>query len=210
MFLNQTPPPIIDIQQVINRPAEEQPEPKLYTIVSGDTLTSIADAHSSSVERLWSANPQLDNPDQITPETDLKIPNSEDVLADRPYPANIEVAAVRSTSSDITDSPRSGGYSSSGNLYAKGYCTWYAKEMRPDLPNRMGDAWKWPSSARAAGFSVGSTPRAGAIAQYGNHVSYVTGVNSDGTFNVREMNWVGLGVVSNRTNINPSGYQFIY
>lgn len=99
---------------------------------------------------------------------------------------------------------------SSGNTYFAGNCTWYAKSMRPDLPNNLGNADTWTSRAAAQGIPTGYVPRAGAVGQYGMHVVYVTSVNADGTFNLSEMNYKGYGVVSTRSNVSTSGWSFIY
>lgn len=98
---------------------------------------------------------------------------------------------------------------SGDNLYAWGNCTHWAKQMRPDLPNSLGNARTWVSRASALGYSTGNTPQTGAIGQKGNHVVYVTGVNSDGTFNLSEKNYEGLNVISYRT-VGSSGWQFIF
>lgn len=99
---------------------------------------------------------------------------------------------------------------SSGNTYVPGNCTWYAKNRRPDLPNRMGNASSWYSSAKSAGYTTGTTPKAGAIGVSFRgsmgHVVYVESV-SDGQINISEMNAVGLGVVSSRV---ASAGEFLY
>lgn len=105
--------------------------------------------------------------------------------------------------------PQSVKNTSSDNLYVQGNCTFFAKQMRPDLPNNLGNAITWASRAREQGYSTGITPQAGAIGQKGNHVVYVTGVNSDGTFNLSEWNYRNLYEQTNRT-VSSSGWQFIY
>lgn len=211
MLLQQPPSnPIIETFTAIIKPAEEpKPQPILYTFAPNDSLIRVSETHTTTWKRVWDKNTNLTDPDLIPVGTVVTIPTDDEVLADRPIPASIEPSTKVGLRGEA-DKPQSRGFSVSGNTYALGYCTHYAKQMRPDLPNRMGDAIRWPSSARAAGFSVGTTPRVGSIAQRGNHVSYVTGVNVDGTFNVREQNWVGLGIVSSRSNISPVGHQFIY
>lgn len=99
--------------------------------------------------------------------------------------------------------------SSAGNTYYKGYCTWYAKSRRPDLPNSLGNAITWASRARALGFQVSSIPGVGTIGQKGNHVVYVEQV-SDGRIYLSAMNDVGgFGIVSQRWD-NASEYTYIY
>ncbi len=70
-------------------------------------------------------------------------------------------------------------------------CTWYAWEQAYNnagvaLPG-WGNAQEWYNSAAIAGFSVGSTPQANAIAVWSSndtygHVAYVVSVDSDGVY----------------------------
>lgn len=115
------------------------------------------------------------------------------------------VAAVATTQSIYTVRG-----TSSGNSYSPGYCTFYAKNMRPDLPNNLGNADTWYSRAAAQGLSVGSTPRAGAIGETKAymHVVYIESVHGD-TVTVSEMNYKGRGVVSKRT-APASEFRYIY
>lgn len=98
---------------------------------------------------------------------------------------------------------------STGNLYTPGNCTWYAKSRRPDLPNNLNNARTWATKASAQGFTIGTTPQAGAIGQKGNHVIYIESVNSDGTMNISDMNYQSLYEITHRT-ISSVGWTFIY
>ncbi len=195
-----------------------KPEVITYTVVSGDSLTKIAQAHQTTWNRLFDQNSQIADQNSINPGDVLTIPTADEVLAPRPVveaaPVAITYAPIaqgtiraRSTSSvQVQPSPRG---SSAGNTYASGYCTWYAKSRRPDLPNRLGNANTWVARAAAQGIATGSAPRAGAIGQQGMHVVYVESVNGDGTVNISEMNYKGFGVVSSRTA--PAGnFTYIY
>jgi surface antigen len=80
----------------------------------------------------------------------------------------------------------------------------------------MGDAGQWGPNAAAMGFPEGKTPRPGAVMVTWEgpigHVAYVESVNSDGSWNVSEMNYKGWNVVSQRT-ISPGSVPletFIY
>lgn len=208
MFLQAPPPTTTETLTSIiiqEEQPEPTPEPKLYTIVEGDNLTKIADAHTTSVDRLWDANPQLDHPDLIEPSEVLKIPETDEVLEDRPMPV-VQPKLVQFSPSTKLATSTSGN--TAGNTYAPRYCTWWAKQMRPDLPNMMGDARFWVSSARAHGFATGSTPRIGAIGQQGNHVVYIVAVNGN-MVTTSEMNYKGLGIVSSRT-VPASTFVYIY
>ena len=190
----------------INRPAE-QPKPiQEYYTVPNDNLTKVASDRHTTPQRLFNKNLDIVDPDELKVGQRLVIPADDEVLTDRPFPTTIQSTLKATGQPQVKPS----GFSASGNTYAKGYCTHYAKQMRPDLPNNLGNANTWASRARVQGFSVGTTPRAGAIGQQGNHVVYVTSVNPNGTFNLSEQNYKGLFVVSTRANVSPSGYQFIY
>ena len=99
---------------------------------------------------------------------------------------------------------------SSGNLYDRGWCTWYAKNRRPDLPNNLGNAITWVSRAKAQGIPTGSSPRAGAIGQRGNHVVYIERVNPDGSVYYSDMNGIaGFNNVGYAT-VSASTFTYIY
>lgn len=104
-------------------------------------------------------------------------------------------------------------YSSSGNSYGYGYCTWYVKNMRPSLPNGLGNANQWYSRAQSFGLATGTTPQAGAVGASSRgplgHVVYVHSVNSNGTINISDMNYSGWNVVTYRT-VSANEYVYIY
>jgi surface antigen len=192
----------------------KEQEPTTYTIVQGDNLSKIASSHNTTWQRIYAKNTAIDNPNTITVGQSIVIPNEGEVLEERALPTPAPVVMVPASSTPqtttiATTTRRQAPASSAGNTYAPGYCTWYAKSRRPDLPNRMGNAISWVSSAAAQGFATGSTPRAGAIGQRGNHVVYVENVNGDGTVTVSEMNYKGLYIVSSRT-VAASSFTYIY
>lgn len=105
-----------------------------------------------------------------------------------------------STTSTSTSRPSTGG---GANLYTSGQCTYYAFSKRPDLGSTWGNANNWASAAAQSGYTVNNKPASGSVLQstaggYG-HVAYVDKVNSDGSIQVSEMNYQGVGVVSSRT-----------
>lgn len=96
------------------------------------------------------------------------------------------------------------------NTYVKGQCTWYVKNKRPDLPNRLGNGGQWVKNAAARGFATGKTPKVGAVAEQPGHVAYVEAINSNGTVKISEMNYNGgVGVVHERT-VAASKFTYIY
>lgn len=196
-------------------PAPVPPAVITHTIVSGDTLTKIANVHQTTWQRIFAKNIQIANPDTINVGETITIPDALEQLPERALPAPVVVApqptvrvstTARRTVTSSAPQPRG---SSAGNTYAAGYCTWYAKNRRPDLPNRLGNANTWVARAATQGIPTGSAPRAGAIGQQGMHVVYVESVNGDGTVTISEMNYKGLGVVSSRT-APASNFMYIY
>lgn len=83
--------------------------------------------------------------------------------------------------------------------FPRGYCTWYVSTRRY-IP-WSGNAGAWFAAAKALGFPVGDTPRAGAIMvsreSWIGHVAVVESIEGDG-FTVSEMNFRGFGVVDQR------------
>lgn len=98
----------------------------------------------------------------------------------------------------------------SANTYSYGYCTWYVKNRRPDIPNTWHDASQWYGYALAQGWPRGTVPRVGAVAWFKNygHVAIVSAIGN-GTVTVDEMNYNGLGVVDSRV-VSSSELEFIY
>lgn len=207
------------------QPAETQPpQPVTHTVAKGESLSKVAELHQTTWRRLYDKNTEIQHPDVINVNQVLTIPFQDEVLPERPLPAAQPVVESAPTQSNTTTDqtprqkkqpvktapkPSVNRVSSSGNGYVAGYCTWYAKSRRPDLPNNLGNANTWVSRARAQGIPTGSTPQVGAIGQQGTHVVYVESVNGDGTVTISEMNFKGLGVISSRT-VPASYFQYIY
>jgi len=83
-----------------------------------------------------------------------------------------------------------------------GQCT-YLVATKVQIPFN-GNAWQWYGNAQAIGWQVGSTPRPGSVmvtweSRVYGHVAYVEKVNDDGSWIVTEMNWLGVGVIDQRT-----------
>ncbi len=196
--------------------APEQIETK-HVVTENETLSDIAKKYQTTWNRLFDKNTTLENPDLLAVGIELVIPLTEEVLEPRQLPelvthietprpvvarAATQVAAPRPVAPAVRGS-------SSGNGYVAGYCTWYVKNRRPDLPNNLGNAATWVSRAAAQGLPTGSTPQVGAAGQRGNHVVYVESVNTDGTVTISEMNHKGLYVQTTRT-LPASYFSYIY
>ena len=87
------------------------------------------------------------------------------------------------------------------NKFPQGWCTYYVATKRNVTWN--GDAGYWYANAAAQGYSVGPTPKVGAIMvtweSWAGHVAYVESVNADGSWTVSEMNWLAFDVIDVRT-----------
>lgn len=204
-------------------------QPQIVTVQPGDTLSSIAEAHSTDYVRLFNANDKIDNPDVIDVDQKVRIPTADEQLTDRysAYEATITAAAavvspapvataapataVAAPAASTYRAPAAPAFSqnSAGNTYAYGWCTWYVKSRKPNIPNTWGNAYSWISSAQASGYSTGSTPVAGAIGAAGNHVVYIESVNGN-EVTVSEMAYAGgVGVVHYRT-VPANSFFYIY
>lgn len=73
---------------------ENQPQPNMVKVQPGNTLSGIATDNGTTYVRLFNANTQIENPDQIFPGQDVRIPTTEEQLADRPLPGAVAAAPV--------------------------------------------------------------------------------------------------------------------
>lgn len=208
LIVEQKPDTRVIVVPEAQKPTQpaKPPEPVKYTVQSGDNLTRIAEAHNISWLRIWNKNSELDNPDLIYPGQVFLIPDDAEKLEDRPVPQRVvEQLAPQSVGS----APRG---SSAGNTYSPGYCTWYVKNRRPDLPNNLGNANTWFARAQAQGLPTGSTPRAGAVGTTTagdlGHVVFVESVNGN-MVTISEMNYQGLYNMNTRT-VPASSFVYIY
>ncbi|HSX32470.1 MAG TPA: CHAP domain-containing protein [Candidatus Saccharimonadales bacterium] len=192
------------------QPPTPVPPPEVVHVVAvGDTLTSVATTYQITWNRIFNKNTQITQPDVIAVGDKLVIPRADEVLPDRAAPvpqpaASQPVATVQFASATVA--PRG---SSGGNTYAPGYCTWYVKNKRPDLPNNLGNADTWVVQAAAQGIPTGATPRVGAVGQRNMHVVYVEQVNADGTIVISEMNYQSLYTITQRT-VPGNTFMYIY
>ncbi len=181
-----TTPPNQDLKPLITielKQEEPKPEPIKITVAEGDTLESIAKAHNVTVQRLFNANPDIENPDLIKPAQVILVPLNTTVLADRPLPSSII------STPDYTSSPAvSNGYTTNSGNFSWGWCTWLADQLRPDI-HATGNARDWIR------YSNSKVPAVGAIAVNTSglgHVAYVVDISPTQIL-VRHMNWKGFG-----------------
>ena len=155
-------------------------------------------AYEEEQRRIQEAQQQPVTP--VAPETSVASTPST------PAASTPSTSVASTPSTPVTTTPIT--YSSSGNTYPVGQCTWGAKQAAPWVGNYWGNAGQWLGSARAAGFSTGSTPRVGAVAVWTNsyygHVAVVTAVNGS-QIQVVESNYAGNMSVGNyRGWFNPA------
>lgn len=210
----------IKMENLVNTNQPNQVSPKEYVVKKGDKLTLIAGQHSTTWQRIFAKNLNITDPNLLNVGDKLVIPEANENLPERGLSPQ-EEKVVTATNNKKTTRPktkinRSNGAqtgasrgSSAGNTYTAGYCTYYAKQRRPDLPNNLGNASTWVSRARAQGIPTGTVPRAGAIGQKGNHVVYVERVNGDGTITISDMNWGGRWKITTRT-VPANSHTYIY
>lgn len=213
---SQLPKPESDKATSEKSAAEPAPEtPIQHTVIEGESLTMIAEKHASTWMKLFSKNTQVAHPDILHVGEKITIPLAGEQLPERPVPVSQPQAPAPAapvapqSNTNHTPAAYQPQGNSAGNTYYAGYCTWYAKNRRPDLPNNLGNADQWVYRAQAQGIATGSSPRAGAIGQQGMHVVYVESVNGDGTVTISEMNYHGLYVTSSRT-VPAGSFVYIY
>lgn len=194
----------------------DKKEPDVVVKVQpGDTLSSIAEANGTDYVRVFNANDFIKNPDVIDVDQQIRIPKSDEQLPDRygEFMNGQTTAPVTTTSATTSpvraSTPRVAARSSAGNTYAYGWCTWYVKSRKPNIPNNWGNAYSWVGNAQASGYATGPTPVAGAIGASAGHVVYVE--STDGiNVSISEMAYAGgVGVVHHRT-VPASSFYYIY
>lgn len=188
-----------------------------YKIKEGDTLIKIAKKYNTTWQRLFYKNKKITHPDDVKKGIVIVIPSKSEKLKARKVPVRASSIYTTPTYTSSSNTPYKASTSviqanSAGNTYDYGYCTWFVKNMRPDLPNNLGNAITWLSMAQAQGFSTGSTPKVGAVAWEPisslGHVAYVIAVNGS-SVTVSEMNYGGWGVQTTRET-TANSFQYIY
>jgi surface antigen len=170
------------------------------------TLPDIANKYNVDINTIIAYN-GLANAEDIEPGQIIIVPGG---VPPAPPAAPKPKAPPRGNSGGNTDLGNGGG----GHSFAWGYCTWYVAQ-KVHVP-WGGNAKNWLGNARAMGYPTGKTPKVGAIfssnasRKYG-HVALVTAVK-DGGFDITEMNYAGLGKITNRfiPSDSPEIVGFIY
>ena len=183
---------------------------------------------TAPIDRTTFNNPLIEQETAIVqPVEEIKELTIEEKIAQNHYECDESVEYIRADNAQCLSKPvytpnhtrtavsaqspsktikRSSSTAPSG-WYPYGNCTFWVSTQRSVGQWNNASDWVW--QAQRDGWSTGTTPAVGAIGQKANHVVYVTRVNSDGTFNLSEMNYRGLGVITTRT-VDTSGWRFIY
>ena len=219
---------------------------KEYTVQSGDTLSTIASATDLSVDEIASANGvsdvntihvgetlKLDASAATATNTNV-APKADDTKANTEAPAEsadtqaqqadtqtqkVEKTATTSTAQPTTMSTATHAaptYSTAGNSYPAGQCTWFVKNALSWVGNNWGNASGWGASAAAAGRTVDGQPSTGSVVVFGagsqgagalGHVAVVDSVNGD-SITISEGNFAGMAY--HTRTISASGLTFIH
>jgi surface antigen len=181
----------------------------LYTVQAGDTAAILASAYNANAAQILSYN--------NTGTTGLK-PGTQIIIPDGVKPQPVQVVTPTPAASDgvvasaSIHAPVLTHFAFSGNGYAFGYCTFYVASRR-SVPSNWGNANQWYYNAQASGFSVGSTPVAGAIAWTGagyyGHVAYVESVSGNNV-TISEMNFNGNWDKVTYRTVSASSFLYIY
>ena len=219
---------------------------KEYTVQSGDTLSTIASATDLSVDEIAAANGVSDvnsihvgetlkldasaatatNTNVASKADDTKVnaeatAESADAQVQKAdtQTQEVEKTAATSTAQPTTMSTATHAtptYSTAGNSYPAGQCTWFVKNALSWVGNNWGNASGWGASAAAAGRTVDGQPSTGSVVVFGagsqgagalGHVAVVDSVNGD-SITISEGNFAGMAY--HTRTISASGLTFIH
>ncbi len=120
------------------------PVPRVVTVQTGDTLSGIARANSTTVTRMYDANPSLSNPNLVYAGQQLSIPTAAEQLPNRAPAAVTRVAAVpvAATAPAPTTAPVSAPVTTSVSTAAisaaKAYIYNHESGNNPNATNSLG------------------------------------------------------------------------
>lgn len=175
-------------------------------------VETLSNAITQSEDELKNKEDELKNKiDELS-----KINESSNKLIEESSKINDDISQLQTVVAEQKDSfvtVTASAPGSAGNQYAPGNCTYYVKQMRPDLPNDLGNANQWYVNAKADGFKVGSKPKVGAVGVsyegWAGHVVYVQKLKKNGNIIISEMNYMGLWNKNTR-EVSPSSFVYIY
>jgi LysM repeat protein len=171
----------------------------VITVKSGDTLDGLAAKYQVDPQIIYDFN--RIRALQLVAGTQLVIPHG--VGGDFPPPPALYLILGRTAVGGAFPVKVIGcclgPYPATG--FPAGWCTFYVATKRS--VTWRGDAGWWYANAAAKGYAVGPSPKVGAIMVTWEsalgHLGYVESVNPDGSWIVTEMNYVGFGIIDQRT-----------
>lgn len=142
------------------------------------------------------------------PSTETVVTSSQSQVVEQSTPVSTS-SNSSSSSSSSSSSAASNNARYNASSYPVGECTWGVKAQLSWVGPYWGNANQWVASARAEGFSVGTTPQVGAVAVWGGgaygHVAVVTAVESSTNIQVSESNYMGRRYIGNHRGwFNPT------
>lgn len=142
------------------------------------------------------------------PSTETVVTSSQSQVVEQSTPVSTS-SNSSSSSSSSSSSAASNNARYNASSYPVGECTWGVKSQLSWVGPYWGNANQWVASARAEGFSVGTTPQVGAVAVWSGgaygHVAVVTAVESSTNIQVSESNYMGRRYIGNHRGwFNPT------
>lgn len=77
--------------------------PKMVAVAEGDSLSKLASQYSSTYQRIYFANTKIDNPNMIFPDDELRIPEADEQLVERPLPSDAPVEPIAVSSEVVIE-----------------------------------------------------------------------------------------------------------
>ena len=214
---------------------------KEYQVQSGDTLSTISEATGESVEDIAAANgvsdihmisvgevlkldvdgtnktsaPQAPVAQKQASQTTLEKETVKAPTTTQPEQTTTTATAA-TTQAATPQKVAAPTYSTAGNSYPAGQCTWFVKNALSWVGNNWGNASGWASSAAAAGRVVNGQPAVGSVVVFApgqlgagalGHVAVVDAVNGD-SVSISEGNYAGMAY--HTRTISASGLTFIH
>lgn len=167
-----------------------------HKVASKETLEAIAKKYKAKSEDIIVYN-SLPASGEIKAGEYLIVPNG--VIPAAPKP-KLKVAVVNHDENVWVNPAIKSASANQSHKFPWGQCTYFVAQKR--YVPWGGDAKRWLNNAQAFGYKTGKTPVIGSIvvttenARYG-HVAYVEAFDDD-TITISEMNYKGLGIISQR------------
>ncbi|HFU3800250.1 TPA: peptidoglycan hydrolase PcsB [Streptococcus suis] len=184
--------------------AQQQAASTVVQVSAVVAVTEVTTEAQAPVSETPASSTQAE--EQVAPA--ISIPVASTPVVSTP-PTTPTSSSVSSTTSSGSSSAAASNAKYDASSYPIGECTWGVKSQVSWVGPYWGNANQWVASARAEGFSVGTTPQVGAVAvwvgsAYG-HVALVTAVESSTNIQVSESNYNGHRYIGNHRGwFNPT------